>query len=109
MGSSPPTLSVWCCKHYGVSPDESRPSGSQNLAGIHERPQDDKRPKVCIRTESGRDTCAQSRGREQGYWEAPGTARAILGRLDIQDVEQSQDAKADVQDTQNERGGRTLS
>jgi len=32
-GRSPCRMSVGCCKHYGASPEESRPSGSQNLAG----------------------------------------------------------------------------
>jgi len=27
-------VSVGCCKHYGASADESRLSGSQNLAGL---------------------------------------------------------------------------
>jgi len=27
-GRSPRRVSVGCCKHYGASPDESRPSGS---------------------------------------------------------------------------------
>ena len=36
-GMCPRRVSVGCCKHYGVSPDESRPSGSQNLAGLLER------------------------------------------------------------------------
>jgi len=35
---SPCRVSVGCCKHYGPSPDESRPSGSQNLAGLLVRP-----------------------------------------------------------------------
>jgi len=50
-------VSVGCCKHYGASPDESRPSGSQNLAGLLERPRGEKRLKVVVRTESGRDKC----------------------------------------------------
>jgi len=55
---SPRRVWVGCCKHYGVSPDESRPSGSQNLAGLLERPPGEKRPKVGVWTESGRDKCA---------------------------------------------------
>ena len=51
-------MSVGCCKHYGVSPDESRPSSSQNLAGILERPPGEKRLKVDVRTESDRDKYA---------------------------------------------------
>ena len=35
-GWSAHRLSVGCCKHYGASPDESRLSGSQNLAGLLE-------------------------------------------------------------------------
>jgi len=57
-GRSPRRVSVGCCKHYGASPDESRPSGSQNLAGLLERPPGEKRLKVGVRTESGRDKCA---------------------------------------------------
>jgi len=56
---SPPRVSVGCCKHYGVSPDESRPSGFQNLTGLLKRPPGEKRPKVGVRTESGRDKCAR--------------------------------------------------
>jgi len=33
-GSRPRSVAVGCCKHYGASPDESRLSGSQNLAGL---------------------------------------------------------------------------
>jgi len=51
-------VSVRCCKHYGASPDESRPSGSQNLAGLRERPPGEKRLKMGVRTESGHDKCA---------------------------------------------------
>jgi len=57
-GRSPRRVSVGCCKHYGASSDESRPSGSQNLAGLHERPPGEMRLKVGVRTESGRDKCA---------------------------------------------------
>jgi len=57
-GRSPRRVSVGCCKHYGASPDESRPSGSQNLAGLLERPPGENRLKVGVRTESGRDKCA---------------------------------------------------
>jgi len=57
-GRSPRRVSVGCCKHYGPSPDESRPSGSQNLGGLLERPPGEKRLKVDVRTESGRDKCA---------------------------------------------------
>ena len=57
-GRSPCRVSVGCWKHYGASPDESRPSGSQNLAGLLERPLGEKRLKVGVRTESGRDKCA---------------------------------------------------
>jgi len=57
-GSSPRRVSVGFCKHYGASPDESRPSGSQNLAGLLERPPGEKRLKVGVRNESGRDKCA---------------------------------------------------
>jgi len=57
-GRSPRSVSIGCCKHYGASPDESRPSGSQNLAGLLERPPGKKRLKVGVRTESGRDKCA---------------------------------------------------
>jgi len=57
-GRSPRRVSVGCCKHYGASLDESRPSGSQNLAGLLERPPGEKRLKVGVRTESGRDKCA---------------------------------------------------
>jgi len=56
-GRSPRRVSVECCKHYGVSPDESRSSGSPHLAGIHERPLGEKRPNVDVPTESGRDKC----------------------------------------------------
>jgi len=42
-GRSPRRVSVGCCRHYGVSPDESRPSGSQNLAGLLQRPPGEKR------------------------------------------------------------------
>jgi len=55
---SPRRVSVGCCKHYGASPDESRLSGSQNLAGLLERPLGEKRLKVGVRTESGRNKCA---------------------------------------------------
>jgi len=55
---SPHRVSVGCCKHYGTSPDESRRSGSQNLAGLLEKPPGEKRLKVGVRTESGRDKCA---------------------------------------------------
>jgi len=58
-GSSPRRQSVGCCKHYESSPDESRPSGSQNLTGLLERPPGEKRVKVGVRTESGRDKCAR--------------------------------------------------
>ena len=57
-GRSPRRVSVGCCKHYGASPDESRPSGSQNQAGLLERHPGEKRLKVGVRTESGRDKCA---------------------------------------------------
>jgi len=57
-GRSPRRVSVGCCKHYGASPDESRPSVSQNLAGLLERPPGKKRLQVGVRTESGRDECA---------------------------------------------------
>jgi len=57
-GRSPRRVSVGCCKHYGASPDESRQSGSQNLAGLLEKPPGEKRLKVGVRTESGRDKCA---------------------------------------------------
>jgi len=57
-GRSPRRVSVGCCKHHGASPDESRPSGSHNLAGLLERPPGEKRLKVGVRTESGRDKCA---------------------------------------------------
>ena len=57
-GRSPRRVSVGCCKHYGASPDESRPSGSQNLAGLLERPPGEKTLKVGVRTESCRDKCA---------------------------------------------------
>jgi len=50
-GRSPGRVSVGCCKHYRASPDESRPSGSQNLAGLRKRPQGEKRLKVDVRTE----------------------------------------------------------
>ena len=33
---SPRRVSVGCCKHYGASLEESRPSGSQKLAGLLE-------------------------------------------------------------------------
>ena len=42
-------MSVGCCKHYGASPDESRPSGSQNLACIVEKAPGEKRLKVGFR------------------------------------------------------------
>ena len=51
--------SVGCWKHYGVSPDQSRPSGSQNLTCVLERPPGQKRLKLAVRTESGRDKCAR--------------------------------------------------
>ena len=44
-GRSPRRVSVGCCKHYGASPDESRPSGSQNLADLLERAPGEKRLK----------------------------------------------------------------
>jgi len=95
-GRSPRRVSVGCCKHYGTSPDESRPWGSQNLAGILERPRGEKRLKVGVWMESGCDKCAGWWGREQGCWEAPGAGGAILGRPDVPDVQDAQDAKADV-------------
>jgi len=55
---SPRRVSVGCCKHYGASPDESGPSGSQNLAGLLKRRPGEERLKVGVRTESGRDKCA---------------------------------------------------
>jgi len=57
-GRSPRIVSVGCCKNYRASPDESRPSGSQNLAGLLERPPGKKRLKLGVWTESGRDKCA---------------------------------------------------
>jgi len=57
-GRSPRRVSVGCCAHYGASPDKFRPSGSQNLAGLLERPPGEKRLKVGVRTESGHDKCA---------------------------------------------------
>jgi len=56
-GRSLRRVSVGCCKHYGASADESRPLGSQNLAGLLERPAGEKRLKVGVRTESGHDKC----------------------------------------------------
>jgi len=58
-GRSPRRVSVGFCKDYVVSLDESRPSGSQHLAGILERPPGEKRLKVGVQTESGRDKCAR--------------------------------------------------
>ena len=55
---SPRSVSVGCCKHYRTSPDQSRLSGSQNLAGLLERPAGEKRLKVGVWTESGCDKCA---------------------------------------------------
>jgi len=57
-GRSPCRVSVGCCKHYRASPHESMPSGSQNLAGLLERPPAEKRLKMGVRRESGRDKCA---------------------------------------------------
>jgi len=57
-GRSPHTVSVVCCKHYGASLEDSRPSGSQNLAGLLERPLGENRLKVRVRMESGRDKSA---------------------------------------------------
>jgi len=59
QGRSPRRVSVRCCKHNGASPDQSRPAGTENLAGIGERPPGEKRLKVGIRTESGRDNCTR--------------------------------------------------
>jgi len=58
-GRSPRSVSVGCCKHYGASPDASRPWASRNLVGLLERPAGEKRLKVGVRTESGRDKCAR--------------------------------------------------
>ena len=58
-GRSPRRVSVGCCKHYGASSDEFRTSGSQNLAGILERPPGEQRPKVGVQTQSGCDKCAE--------------------------------------------------
>jgi len=57
-GRSPRRVLVGCCNHYGASPDESRPSGSRNLAGLLKRPPGEKRLKVGVWTESGCDKCA---------------------------------------------------
>jgi len=81
-GRSLRRVSVACCKHYETSSDQSRPSGSHNLAGLLERPPGEKRVKMGVRTESGCDKCARWWGREQGCWEAPGAGGAILGRPD---------------------------
>jgi len=56
-GRSSRRVSVGCCKHYGASPDASRPSCSQNLAGILDRPPGEKRLKVGVQMESGQDKC----------------------------------------------------
>jgi len=50
-GRSPRRVSIGCCKHYGASADESRPSGSQNLAGVLARPPGKMRLKVGVRTQ----------------------------------------------------------
>jgi len=58
QGRSPRRVSVGGCKHYGASADVSRPSASQNLAGLLERPPGEKRLKVGVRRDSRRDKCA---------------------------------------------------
>jgi len=40
MGRSPCRVPVGCCKYYRASRDNSRRSGSENLAGILERPRE---------------------------------------------------------------------
>jgi len=40
MSRSPYRVPVGCCKYYRASPDDSRRSGSENLAGILERPRE---------------------------------------------------------------------
>jgi len=76
------------------------------------RPAGEKRPNlkvVAVQTQSGPDKCTGWCGQEQGYWEAPGAEGAILGGPEVQGVHNTQDAKAEVQDTQSEWDGCTPS
>ena len=59
QGRTPCRVSVVYWKEYGVSPDESRPSGSLNLGGMLERALGEKRPKVGVQMESGCSKCAE--------------------------------------------------